>query len=85
MYPQDPNFKSIFMGDDSEKPSDMADDTVLSPDGVNPVSKNPSCPATASGSRSPAQSRPPISPAFQTVRFKTPFRKKSFEKQKQAF
>ena len=38
MYPQDPNFKSIFMGDDSEKPSDMADDTVLSPDGVNPVS-----------------------------------------------
>lgn len=45
MYPQDPNFKSIFMGDDSEKPSDMADDTVLSPDGVNPVSKDDETPA----------------------------------------
>lgn len=40
MYPNDPKFRSIFTGDNSEKPSDMADDTVLSPDGVNPVSKN---------------------------------------------
>lgn len=44
MYPDDPKFKSIFAGDDSEKPSDMADDTILSPDGVNPVSKNDETP-----------------------------------------
>lgn len=40
MYPDDPRFKSVFSGNDSKKPSDMADDTVLSPDGVNPVAKN---------------------------------------------
>lgn len=40
MYSDNPQFKSIFSGNDSEKPSDMADNTVLSPDGVNPVAKN---------------------------------------------
>lgn len=40
MHPDDPDLKSVFYENDSDKPSDMADDTVLSPDGVNPVSKN---------------------------------------------
>ena len=34
---------------ENEKPDDMADDTVLSPDGVNPVSRDDERPENRSG------------------------------------